>query len=177
MPPLVVRWIGVHAKQTAGTKRAEMAGKPTCCRDNVAEGRVFYVCDTLPHHACAGAWAVLRVWRRRLDRYGQRPDKAWILSFVGCRLRSPKRTRNRLRQRLTGVPCAAHFSGVVPHQVLLHVSGEGPWSDVAVLAWVPQMILPSLAGAGAIEVWIIEDRAFPKKEMVACQALSIPANA
>jgi SRSO17 transposase len=49
------------------------------------------------------------------------------------------------------------------HQSLLHFVGQSPWSDEKVLAKVCEMILPSIAGHGAIEAWIIDDTGLPKK--------------
>jgi SRSO17 transposase len=49
------------------------------------------------------------------------------------------------------------------HQSLLHFVGEGGWSDEAVLAKVREMVLPVIERQAAIEAWIIDDTAFPKK--------------
>jgi SRSO17 transposase len=49
------------------------------------------------------------------------------------------------------------------HQSLLHFVGEGGWSDEVVLAKVREMVLPVMERQGAIEAWIIDDTAFPKK--------------
>jgi len=48
------------------------------------------------------------------------------------------------------------------HQALLHFVAEGAWSDTAVLAKVRAMVLPKIEQHGPIEVWIIDDTAFPK---------------
>ena len=48
------------------------------------------------------------------------------------------------------------------HQALLHFVAEGAWSDAAVLAKVHAMVLPKIERHGPIEVWIIDDTAFPK---------------
>lgn len=48
------------------------------------------------------------------------------------------------------------------HQALLHFVAEGAWSDAAVLAKVRAMVLPKIEQHGGIEVWIIDDTAFPK---------------
>jgi len=48
------------------------------------------------------------------------------------------------------------------HQALLHFVAEGAWSDEAVLAKVRAMVLPKIEQHGGIEVWIIDDTAFPK---------------
>src|SRR5580692_2081169 len=49
------------------------------------------------------------------------------------------------------------------HQSLLHLVGEGKWSDERVLAKVREMVLPELERHGAIEAWIIDDTGFPKQ--------------
>jgi SRSO17 transposase len=49
------------------------------------------------------------------------------------------------------------------HQSLLHFVGEGGWSDENVLAKVREMVLPAIERHGPIEVWMIDDTAFPKK--------------
>jgi SRSO17 transposase len=49
------------------------------------------------------------------------------------------------------------------HQSLLHFVGEGKWSDDRVLAKVREMVLPAIERHGAIEAWIVDDTAFPKK--------------
>ena len=49
------------------------------------------------------------------------------------------------------------------HQSLLHFVGNAAWSDDKVLAKVREMVLPGIERHGAIEAWIIDDTAFPKK--------------
>ena len=49
------------------------------------------------------------------------------------------------------------------HQSLLHLVGEGTWSDEKVLAKVREMVLPEIERHGPIEAWIIDDTGFPKK--------------
>ena len=46
------------------------------------------------------------------------------------------------------------------HQSLLHFVGVAPWSDEQLVAKVCELVMPAL---GAIEAWIIDDTAFPKK--------------
>jgi SRSO17 transposase len=49
------------------------------------------------------------------------------------------------------------------HQSLLHLIGEGRWSDEKVLAKVRELVLPEMERQGPIEAWIIDDTSFPKK--------------
>jgi SRSO17 transposase len=49
------------------------------------------------------------------------------------------------------------------HQSLLHLVGEGKWSDEKVLAKVRELVLPQIERHGSIEAWIIDDTGFPKK--------------
>src|ERR1700680_804255 len=49
------------------------------------------------------------------------------------------------------------------HQSLLHFVGNAPWSDVAMLAKVGELVLPAIERSGPIEAWIIDDTGFPKK--------------
>src|SRR4051794_19821928 len=49
------------------------------------------------------------------------------------------------------------------HQSLLHVVGQAPWSETAVLTKVRDLVLPAIERAGPIEAWIIDDTGFPKK--------------
>jgi SRSO17 transposase len=49
------------------------------------------------------------------------------------------------------------------HQSLLHFVGQAPWSDVAVLAKVREIVLPAITREEPIEAWIIDDTGFPKK--------------
>jgi SRSO17 transposase len=49
------------------------------------------------------------------------------------------------------------------HQSLLHFVGQGAWSDELVLEKVRAMVLVEIERHGAIEAWIIDDTAFPKK--------------
>src|SRR4051794_6704324 len=49
------------------------------------------------------------------------------------------------------------------HQSLLHFVGQAPWSDMAVLTKVRDLVLPAIERAGPIEAWIIDDTGFPKK--------------
>jgi SRSO17 transposase len=50
----------------------------------------------------------------------------------------------------------------VQHQKLLHFIANGPWSDERVLTKVREMVLPAIERRGPIEVWIVDDTAFPK---------------
>src|ERR1039457_1342800 len=47
------------------------------------------------------------------------------------------------------------------HQSLLHLVGQGAWSDAKVLAKVREMVLPKIECHGPIEAWIIDDTGFP----------------
>src|ERR1700692_3980375 len=49
------------------------------------------------------------------------------------------------------------------HQSLLHLVGEGRWSDERVLAKVREMVVPEMERHGSIEAWIIDDTSFPKQ--------------
>src|SRR4051812_39495136 len=49
------------------------------------------------------------------------------------------------------------------HQSLLHFVANAPWSNERVLDRIQQLTLPIIEGRGAIEAWIIDDTAFPKK--------------
>ena len=49
------------------------------------------------------------------------------------------------------------------HQALLHVVGQGDWSDQQVLAKIREVVLPGIERHGKIEAWIIDDTGFPKK--------------
>jgi SRSO17 transposase len=49
------------------------------------------------------------------------------------------------------------------HQSLLHFVNQGGWSDAAVLAKIREQVLPQIERRGAIEAWIIDDTAIPKK--------------
>lgn len=55
----------------------------------------------------------------------------------------------------------AHVS--MQHQKLLHLVANSPWSDEQVLAKVREQVMPPMTRHGAIEAWIIDDTAFPKK--------------
>jgi SRSO17 transposase len=49
------------------------------------------------------------------------------------------------------------------HQSLLHLVGQGAWSDEAVLRKVRDLVLPALERQAPIEAWIVDDTGFPKK--------------
>ncbi len=49
------------------------------------------------------------------------------------------------------------------HQSLLHLVGEAPWSDEAVLGKVLDLVLPSMERQGPIEAWIVDDTGIAKK--------------
>ncbi len=49
------------------------------------------------------------------------------------------------------------------HQSLLHLVSQAAWSDVAVLAKVCELVLPSIEAQGKIEAWIVDDTGFGKK--------------
>lgn len=49
------------------------------------------------------------------------------------------------------------------HQSLLHIVGESPWQDEAMLTRVRELVLPSMTLAEPIQAWIIDDTGFPKK--------------
>lgn len=52
---------------------------------------------------------------------------------------------------------------VAKHQSLLHLVGQAPWSDDAVLRKVRDLVLPSIERQGPIEAWIVDDTGFAKK--------------
>jgi SRSO17 transposase len=49
------------------------------------------------------------------------------------------------------------------HQKLFHLVANSPWSDEKLLAKVREQVVPEMTRRGPIEVWIIDDTAFPKK--------------
>ena len=49
------------------------------------------------------------------------------------------------------------------HQSLLHLVGEAPWSDEAILDKVRELVLPSIERQGPVEAWIIDDTGIAKK--------------
>jgi SRSO17 transposase len=49
------------------------------------------------------------------------------------------------------------------HQKLLHLVADSSWSDEQLLAKVREQMVPEMTRRGSIEVWIIDDKAFPKK--------------
>ena len=49
------------------------------------------------------------------------------------------------------------------HQSLLHFVANAPWSNERVLGRVQELTLPILEDSGAIEAWIIDVPAFPRK--------------
>ena len=49
------------------------------------------------------------------------------------------------------------------HESLLHVVGQGSWSDERVMNAIRDQVLPSIERHGAIEAWTIDDTGFPKK--------------
>jgi len=49
------------------------------------------------------------------------------------------------------------------HQSLLHLVGQAPWSDEAVLRRVRELVLPVVERQGPVEAWIVDDTGFPKK--------------
>ena len=49
------------------------------------------------------------------------------------------------------------------HQSLLHFVGNAPWSDVAMLAKVSELVLPAIESRRSVEAWIITTQAFPRK--------------
>ncbi len=49
------------------------------------------------------------------------------------------------------------------HQSLLHLVGEAPWSDEAVLGKLRELVLPSIERQGPIEAWIVDDTGIAKK--------------
>jgi SRSO17 transposase len=51
----------------------------------------------------------------------------------------------------------------VQHQKLLHLVADSPWSDEKMLAKVREQVVPEMTRRGPIEVWIMDDTAFPKK--------------
>jgi SRSO17 transposase len=51
----------------------------------------------------------------------------------------------------------------VQHQKLLHLVADSPWLDEKMLAKVREQVVPEMTRRGPMEVWIIDDTAFPKK--------------
>ena len=49
------------------------------------------------------------------------------------------------------------------HQSLLHLVGQAPWSDEAVLQKIRELVLPGIERQGRIEAWIVDDTGFTKK--------------
>jgi SRSO17 transposase len=49
------------------------------------------------------------------------------------------------------------------HQKLLHLVADSPWSDEKLFAKVREQVVPEMTRRGPIELWIIDDTAFPKK--------------
>lgn len=49
------------------------------------------------------------------------------------------------------------------HQALLHLVGQGDWSDQQVLGKIRELVLPAIERHGEIEAWIIDDTGFPEK--------------
>jgi SRSO17 transposase len=49
-----------------------------------------------------------------------------------------------------------------PHQQLLHIVADSPWSDDEVLAKVRELVVPGMARREPIVAWIIDDTSFPK---------------
>ncbi len=72
-----------------------------------------------------------------------------------------------LRDYCTGLLLPGERKSVEPtaaqHQSLLHFVGQAPWSDVAMLTKVRELVLPHLERHGPIEAWIIDDTGIPKK--------------
>src|ERR1039458_3468587 len=62
---------------------------------------------------------------------------------------------------MAAVVAPAHVSA--KHQSLLHLVGQGAWSDEAVLAEVRELVLPAIEARGGIEAWIVDDTGFVKK--------------
>ncbi len=62
---------------------------------------------------------------------------------------------------MAAVVAPAHVSA--KHQSLLHLVGQGAWSDEAVLAEVRELVLPAIEAQGGIEAWIVDDTGFVKK--------------
>jgi SRSO17 transposase len=49
------------------------------------------------------------------------------------------------------------------HQSLLHLVGQAPWPDEAVLQKIRELVLPVIERQGRIEAWIVDDTGFTKK--------------
>ena len=49
------------------------------------------------------------------------------------------------------------------HQSMLHLVGQAPWSDEAVLAKVRELVVPAIERSGPVEAWIVDDTGFAKK--------------
>lgn len=49
------------------------------------------------------------------------------------------------------------------HQSLLHLVGQGAWSDEAVLRKVRDLVLPAMERQAPIQAWIVDDTGIPKK--------------
>ena len=59
------------------------------------------------------------------------------------------------------------------HQSLLHLVGQAPRSDEAVLQKIRELVLPGIERQGRIEAWIVDDTGFTKKgtHSPSCHAL------
>jgi SRSO17 transposase len=64
-------------------------------------------------------------------------------------------------ERMAVVTDPGRVSG--QHQKLLHLVADSPWADEKMLAKVREQVMPEMTRRGPIEVWIIDDTAFPKK--------------
>src|SRR4051794_4117801 len=49
------------------------------------------------------------------------------------------------------------------HQSLLHLVGQAPWPDEAVLRKVRELAVPAIERSGPINAWIVDDTGFAKK--------------
>ena len=49
------------------------------------------------------------------------------------------------------------------HQSLLHLVGEAPWRDAAMLTRVRELVLPAMTRAEPIQAFIFDDTSYPKK--------------
>ena len=49
------------------------------------------------------------------------------------------------------------------HQSLLHLVGQAPWPDEAVLQKIHELVLPGIERQGRIEAWIVDDTGFTKR--------------
>ena len=52
------------------------------------------------------------------------------------------------------------------HQSLLHLVGQAPWPDEAVLQKIRELVLPGIERQGRIEAWIVDDTALRRRARI-----------